>query len=42
MDIPIDLAEVAARVKEKRRIFKEYNFGSLKDDALKTFYDLAQ
>jgi signal transduction histidine kinase len=42
MDIPMDLAEVAARVKEKWRIFREYNFGSLKDDALKTFYDLAQ
>lgn len=42
MDMPMDLAEVAARVKEKRQIFKEYNFGPLKDDALKTFYDLAQ
>ena len=42
MDIPMDLAEVAARVKEKRRIFQEYNFGPLKEDALKTFYDLAQ
>jgi signal transduction histidine kinase len=42
MDMPMDLAEVAGRVKEKRRIFEEYNFGPLKDDALKTFYDLAQ
>ena len=42
MDLPIDLAEVAARIKEKRRIFREYNFGPLKDDALKIFYDLAQ
>jgi signal transduction histidine kinase len=42
MELPMDLVEVAARVKEKRRIFKEYNFGPLKDDALKTFYDLAQ
>jgi signal transduction histidine kinase len=42
MDLPMDLAEVAARVKEKRRIFQEYNFGALKDDALKIFYDLAQ
>ena len=42
MDLPMDLTEVAARVKEKWRIFKEYNFGPLKDDALKTFYDLAQ
>jgi signal transduction histidine kinase len=42
MDLPMDLTEVAARVKEKRRIFTEYNFGPLKDDALKTFFDLAQ
>ncbi len=42
MDIPMDLAEVASRVKEKWRNFREYNFGTLKDDALKTFYDLAQ
>jgi signal transduction histidine kinase len=42
MNIPVDLAEVSARVKEKREIFREYNFGPLKDDALKTFYDLAQ
>ena len=42
MDLPMDLAEVVARVKEKRRIFKEYNFGPLKDEALKTFFDLAQ
>jgi signal transduction histidine kinase len=42
MDLPVDLAEVAARVKEKRRIFKKYNFGPLKDDAIKTFFDLAQ
>ncbi len=42
MDFPMDLVEVAVRVKEKRRIFQEYNFGPLKDDALKTFYDLAQ
>jgi signal transduction histidine kinase len=38
----MDLTEVAARVKEKWRNFKEYNFGPLKDDALKTFFDLAQ
>ena len=42
MDIPMDLTEVSARVQEKRKIFEEYNFGPLKDDALKTFYDLAQ
>ncbi len=42
MTNPPDLAEVAARVKEKRQTFQEYRFGPLKDDALKTFYDLAQ
>jgi signal transduction histidine kinase len=41
-EIPMDLAEVVGRVKEKRRIFKEYNFGPLKDSAIKTFFDLAQ
>jgi signal transduction histidine kinase len=38
----MDLTEVAGRVKEKRRIFKEYNFGPSKDNAIKTFFDLAQ
>jgi hypothetical protein len=42
MEIPVDLAEVAARIKEKRENFEEYNFGALQDDAVKTFYDLAQ
>lgn len=42
MNIPMDLTEVATRVKEKWRNFREYKFGTLKDDALKTFYDLAQ
>jgi len=42
MTLPTDLAEVATRVKEKQRTFLEYNFGSVKDDALKTFFDLAQ
>jgi signal transduction histidine kinase len=42
MTTPADLMEVTLRVQEKRRIFKEYNFGRLKDDALKTFFDLAQ
>jgi hypothetical protein len=42
MTIPADLAKISARVQEKWRIFREYNFGTLKDDALKTFYDLAQ
>ena len=39
---PKDLAEVRSRIQEKRQTFKEYNFGPLKDDALKTFFDLAQ
>ncbi len=42
MNVPMDLADVATRVQEKWRNFREYNFGTLKDDALMTFYDLAQ
>src|SRR5512146_1035157 len=42
MNVPMDLADVAARVKEKWQNFREYNFGTLKEDALMTFYDLAQ
>ncbi|MBM4294010.1 MAG: sensor histidine kinase [Deltaproteobacteria bacterium] len=42
MTAPLDLIKITNRVIEKRRIFKEYNFGPLKDDALKTFFDLAQ
>jgi signal transduction histidine kinase len=42
MNVPTDLADVAARVKEKWQNFREYNFGTLKEDALMTFYDLAQ
>lgn len=42
MTKPPDLEIVAARVKEKRQTFLEYNFGALKDDFLKTFFDLAQ
>jgi signal transduction histidine kinase len=38
----MDLADVAARVREKWQKFREYNFGTLKDDALMTFFDLAQ
>src|SRR5208337_1979555 len=34
--------EVIAAMREKWRKFREYNFGTLKDDALITFYDLAQ
>jgi signal transduction histidine kinase len=42
MTVPPDLEIVASRVKEKRQTFLEYNFGTLKDDFLKTFFDLAQ
>ncbi|MBI4794791.1 MAG: hypothetical protein HY790_02960 [Deltaproteobacteria bacterium] len=42
MTVPPDLEIVAERVKEKRQTFLEYNFGTLKDDFLKTFFDLAQ
>jgi signal transduction histidine kinase len=42
MTFPTDLVEVAARVKQKRQNFQEYKFGTRKDDALKTFFDLAQ
>ena len=31
-----------SRVREKRQAFKQYNFSFLEDDALKTFFDLAQ
>jgi signal transduction histidine kinase len=37
-----DLEKIAARVKEKREAFTSYNFSFLEDDALKTFFDLAQ
>ncbi len=42
MNVPMDLADVAARVREKWQKFREYDFGTLKLDALMTFYDLAQ
>jgi signal transduction histidine kinase len=42
MNVPMDMADIAARVKEKWQKFREYNFGTMKDDALMTFYDLAQ
>jgi len=42
MTLPPDLIKIVARVQEKRQSFLEYNFGTLKDDALKTFFDLAQ
>jgi signal transduction histidine kinase len=37
-----DLEKILTRVKEKRQAFKQYNFSFLEDDALKTFFDLAQ
>jgi signal transduction histidine kinase len=42
MPVPLDLSKIMSRIAEKRRTFQEYNFGTLKDDALKTFFDLAQ
>ncbi|MEW6657650.1 MAG: ATP-binding protein [Thermodesulfobacteriota bacterium] len=42
MTAPPDLEIVVARVKEKRQNFLDYNFGTLRDDFLKTFFDLAQ
>ncbi|MGQ9921925.1 MAG: sensor histidine kinase [Desulfobacca sp.] len=37
-----DLEVVRKRVLEKKMNYQEYNFGPLKDDAIKTFFDLAQ
>jgi len=37
-----DLETVMERVREKRQAFQEYAFDRLEDDALKTFFDLAQ
>jgi signal transduction histidine kinase len=42
MTYPIDLEVVRKRILEKKCNYKEYNFGPLKDDAIKTFFDLAQ
>lgn len=42
MKTPPDLEIVAERIKEKRQTFLYYDFGPLKDDFLKTFFDLAQ
>ncbi len=42
MPMPSDLDKIISRVKEKRQAFKRYNFSFLEDDALKTFFDLAQ
>ncbi|MBW1991067.1 MAG: sensor histidine kinase [Deltaproteobacteria bacterium] len=42
MAIPSDLEKILVRVREKRQAFKQYSFSFLEDDALKTFFDLAQ
>lgn len=42
MPMPSDLEKIISRVKEKRQAFRQYNFSFLEDDALKTFFDLAQ
>ena len=42
MTYPVDMEVVRKRILEKKSNYKEYNFGSLKDDAIKTFFDLAQ
>jgi signal transduction histidine kinase len=42
MNYPADLEVVRKRIVEKKCNYKEYNFGQVKDDAIKTFFDLAQ
>lgn len=42
MTYPVDLEVVRKRILEKKSNYAEYNFGPLKDDAIKTFFDLAQ
>lgn len=37
-----DLELVRQRILEKKASYQEYNFGPLRDDAIKTFFDLAQ
>jgi signal transduction histidine kinase len=37
-----DLEIVRRRILEKKENYQEYNFGPIKDDAIKTFFDLAQ
>lgn len=36
------MEDVRRRVQEKRENYQQYNFGRLKDDAIKTFFDLSQ
>jgi signal transduction histidine kinase len=40
--MPVDLEKITSRIKEKRQSFQEYRFDALENDALKTFFDLAQ
>jgi signal transduction histidine kinase len=40
--MPADLDKITSRIKDKRRAFQEYKFDALENDALKTFFDLAQ
>lgn len=42
MTYPADLEVVRRRIIEKKHNYQDYNFGPLKDDAIKTFFDLAQ
>jgi signal transduction histidine kinase len=37
-----DLEKIMGRIKEKRRSFQDYQFDAQENDALKTFFDLAQ
>jgi signal transduction histidine kinase len=40
--MPADLEKIISRIKDKRHAFQEYKFDCLENDALKTFFDLAQ
>jgi signal transduction histidine kinase len=40
--MPADLEKILSRIKDKRGSFQEYRFDALENDALKTFFDLAQ
>jgi signal transduction histidine kinase len=40
--MPTDLEKIISRIKDKRHAFQEYKFDCLENDALKTFFDLAQ
>ena len=38
----VDLEKIMVRIEEKRRSFQAYKFDAQENDALKTFFDLAQ